>query len=182
MGNNVLPSTVRQKCEENVCTRWASKGKPFPSCPSDSSVSTVCPPCPTTTSDTTALASIMSWKVLVRLQDKPVNSEAQTFPFFPTCLCQLFVWEQPLEKLLLREKRKGGCRGHFKQEENQGGEPHKDCKEKIKLKPPQKLSPSGPPNNLLYQRFIVNQLAKAAGVCRKGGSSRDNGLPCCITI
>lgn len=44
------------------------------------------------------------------------------------------------------------------------------------------LSPSGPPNNLLYQRLIVNQLAEAAGVCREEGSWRDNGLLRCITI
>lgn len=71
-----------------------------------------------------------------------------------------------------------------KRKKKRRGEPHKNCKEERKKKKEKNntLSPSGPPNNLLYQRFIVNQLAKAAGVCRKGGSLRDNGLPCCITI
>lgn len=141
-------------------------------------------PRPTATSDATALAYITSWKVLVRLQDKPVNSEAQTFTFFPTCLwvSAVCLGAVPWKAFTEGEKERGMQRAFQTGKKNPGGEPHKDCKEKIKLKTPQKLSPSGPRNNLLYQRFIVNQLAKAAGVCRKGGSSRDNGLPCCITI
>ena len=41
---------------------------------------------------------------------------------------------------------------------------------------------SGPNNILLYQRFIVNQLAEAAGVCEVGAPGGNNGRPCCITV
>lgn len=79
-----------------------------------------------------------------------------------------------MQRAIQTEKRK---------KKNAEGNPTKTAKRREKKKEKNNtLSPSGPPNNLLYQRFIVNQLAKAAGVCRKGGSLRDNGLPCCITI
>lgn len=110
----------------------------------------------------------------------------------PACECQLFVWEQSLEKPLLKERKREIQRAiqtnkqtkNLKKKTEKGGRGTSQRLQRGGKNPPQKhnLSPSGPPNSLLYQRFIVNQLAEAAGVCKKGGSLRDNGLPCCITI
>lgn len=55
---------------------------------------------------------------------------------------------------------------------------HSDTQREGEKAPPT----SGPNNILLYQRFIVNQLAEAAGVCEVGGTRGNNGQSCCITI
>lgn len=157
-----IPCSLQQNRVRNVeksfCICWVSKRQLFSNCPSDSRVSIVCPPCPTTISDTTALAYITSWKVLVRFQDKPVNSEAQTFTFFPTCLWVSAVCLGPIpwkaftdgekERAMQRAFQTGGKKTpkptttttKRQQQKNQpqktphakrGGEPHKDHKEKI---------------------------------------------------
>lgn len=137
--------------EKSFCICWSSKRQLFPNCPSDSSVSTACPSCHMTTSDTTALAYITSWKVLVRLQDKPVNSEAQTFTFFPTCLwiSAVCLGAIPWKAFTTEEKERGMQRA-FQTGKNtkkqRGGEPHKDCKEKINFKKPVPIRSSQQPS------------------------------------
>lgn len=149
-------------------------------------------PAPWLPSDTTVLAYITSWKVPVRLQDKLVNREVQTF--FPACLWMSAVClgAVPWKAFTKGERKREIQRAiqtnkqtkNLKKKTEKGGRGTSQRLQRGGKNPPQKhnLSPSGPPNSLLYQRFIVNQLAEAAGVCKKGGSLRDNGLPCCITI
>lgn len=135
--------------EKSFCICWLSKRQLFSNCPSDSSVSTVCPPCPMATSDTTGLAYITSWKVLVRLQDKPVNSKAQTFTFFPTCLwiSAVCLGAIPWKAFTEGEKERGMQKAfQTEKKKNNQGEPHKDCKEKINFKKPVPIRSSQQPS------------------------------------
>lgn len=118
-------------------------------------------PAPWLPSDTTVLAYITSWKVPVRLQDKLVNREVQTF--FPACLWMSAVclgavpWKaftkgerkREIQRAIQTNKQTKNLK---KKTEKGGGEPHKDCKEGEKK--PHKNTTS--PHQVLPTTFFIS--------------------------
>lgn len=119
-------------------------------------------PAPWLPSDTTVLAYITSWKVPVRLQDKLVNREVQTF--FPACLWMSAVclgavpWKaftkgerkREIQRAIQTNKQTKNLKK--KKPKRGGGEPHKDCKEGEKT--PHKNTTS--PHQVLPTTFFIS--------------------------
>lgn len=144
---NCLPQQKVKGAGKRFGICWPRKRLFFS--PSDSSVLTVCP---LPHDYRLTLPSWLISRVEKCQSDSKINLSIEKcrHSSLPACECQLFVWEQSLEKPLLKEKGKGRYRGQFKQTNKQktlkkknrkGGEGNLTKTAKRGKKPPTKTQP-----------------------------------------
>lgn len=156
---NCLPQQKAKGAGKRFGICWPRKRLFF--LPSDSSVLTVCP---LPHDYRLTLPSWLISRVEKCQSDSKINLSIEKcrHSSLPACECQLFVWEQSLEKPLLKERKREIQRAiqtnkqtknlKKKKPKRGGGEPHKDCKEGEKT--PHKNTTS--PHQVLPTTFFIS--------------------------